>query len=191
MSHVARALEEQGARIPPLTKEIVNRMEEEFRGIEREIDFYEGKIHEIHKSLPASQLLDTLGGVGELTATAIVAEVSNPKQFKNGRQFSAFLGLPPRQHSTGGKTCLGKMSKRGNSYIRKLLIQGAHAELRYIEKKADRRSLWLKGLLKRQGSVNKTAVALANKNARIIWALLARGGKFDRDYAPKSQVKAA
>lgn len=191
LSHVAAVLEQHGEQIPLLSKESINRLVEEFKRVDTEIEFYDGKIREIHKSLPESRRLDTIGGIGAITATAIVAAVSDPKQFKNGRNFSAFLGLTPRQNTTGGKARLGRISKRGDAYIRKLLVQGAHAELCHLGNKTDRRSIWLRELLKRHKKVGKTAVALANKNARIAWALLARGGEFDRTHAPKNERRAA
>jgi transposase len=187
---VTKALEEHEEKLLPLTKEIINRMMDELKRLEEEVEFYEGKIKEIHKSLPDSQTLDTIGGIGVITSTAIIATVSNMNQFKCGRQFSAFIGLTPKQRTTGGKTQLGRISKHGDGYIRKLLVQGAHAELRHVKDKTDRRSMWLKGLVERRG-IRKAAVALANKNARIAWALLSRGGKYDPEHAPRTEKKAA
>jgi transposase len=97
--------------------------------------------------------------------------------FKNGRQFAAWLGLVPKQHSTGGQTRLLGLSKRGDSYLRKLLIHGARATLRWVKVKTDDRRQWIRGVLERRGW-NRTAVAVANKNARIVWALLSRGGVY-------------
>jgi transposase len=108
-----------------------------------------------------------------------VAAVSDASAFKNGRQFAAWLGLVPRQHSTGGKERLVGISKRGDSYVRKLLIHGARVPLRWVGLKTDRRSQWMRQLLERRGK-NRTAVAVANKNARIVWALLTS----HQDYQP-------
>jgi len=113
----------------------------------------------------------TIPGVGPLTATALVAAVSDASAFKNGRQFAAWLGLVPRQHSTGGKDRLLGISKRGDSYLRKLLVHGARTTIRWVGRKTDRRSPWIRQLVERRGK-NRTAVAVANKNARIVWALL-------------------
>jgi len=99
-----------------------------------------------------------------------VAAVSDASAFKNGRQFAAWLGLVPRQHSTGGKERLLGISKRGDSSVRKLLIHGARVTLRWVGLKTDRRSQWMRQWLERRGK-NRTAVAVANKNARIVWAL--------------------
>ena len=115
--------------------------------------------------------LMTIPGLGELTATALVAAVSEAAQFKNGRQFAAWLGLVPRQHSTGGKARLLGISKHGDSYLRKLLVHGARSCLRWVGRKCDRRSQWVRSLMERRGW-NRAAVALANKNARVAWVLL-------------------
>jgi transposase len=93
------------------------------------------------------------------------------RNFKNGRQFAAWIGLVPRQHSTGGKAYLLGISKRGDVYLRTLLVHGARATLRWVGLKTDRRSQWVRGLVERRGK-NKAAVAVANKNARLVWALL-------------------
>jgi transposase len=116
--------------------------------------------------------LQTIPGIGPISATAILAAISDSTQFKNGRQFAAWLGLVPREHSTGGKPRLLGISKRGDRYLRKLLVHGARATLRWVDSKQDDRSRWLKALIGRR-SKNRAAVALANKNARIAWALLA------------------
>jgi len=112
-----------------------------------------------------------------LTATALIAAIGQVTQFKNGRQLAAWLGLVPREHSTGGKPRLLGISKRGNVSLRKLLIHGARATLRWVETKQDDRSRWLKALIERRGK-NRAAVALANKNARIVWALLAHNEEY-------------
>ena len=100
-----------------------------------------------------------------------MAAVSDASAFKNGRQFATWLKLVPRQYSTGGKERLLGISKRGDSYLRKLLIHGARATMRWVGRKTDRRSQWIRQLRERRGN-NRTAVAVANKNARIVWALL-------------------
>lgn len=181
VAKVSEVLIGQTDRLPALSREIVARMLDEFSRLQEEIEFYEKRISSIHKAHPLSNRLATLPGVGEISATAVVAAVSDPTQFKSGRQFAAFLGLPPRQHSTGGKTKLGTMSKRGDPYIRKLLIQGAHAVMRHVGKKKDHRSLWIQQLIARRGKC-RAAVAIANKNARIMWVLMARGGIYECDY---------
>ena len=108
-----------------------------------------------------------------------MAAVSDASAFKNGRQFAAWLGLVPRQHSTGGKERLLGISKRGDSYLRKLLVHGARTTIRWVGRKTDRRSPWIRQLVEHRGK-NRTAVAVANKNARIVWALLTS----HQDYQP-------
>jgi transposase len=109
-------------------------------------------------------------GIGPITATAIVASIGDATQFRNGRHLAAWLGLVPRQYSSGGKSRLQGISRRGDTYLRTLLIRGARAVLRYVKSKTDAHSIWLQHLIARRG-YNCTAVALANKNARIIQAL--------------------
>lgn len=115
-----------------------------------------------------------------MTASALVASIGDAKNFKNGRQLAAWLGIVPRQHSTGGKATLLGISKRGDTYLRTLLIHGARAVIRVAERKPETDN-WLKKLLARRNK-NVAAVALANKNARTIWALLAHDRGYDSDY---------
>jgi transposase len=164
-------LEAEQTKLTPLSTEIFTQLYEEFGALEQRLAYYSAKLEAISAAHPVCQRLETIPGIGPLTATALVAAVSDTSAFKNGRQFAAWLGLVPRQHSTGGKARLLGISKRGDVYLRKLLVHGARATLRWVGLKADRRSQWLRGLLERRGK-NKTAVALANKNARIAWVLL-------------------
>lgn len=186
-SHVSEMLEKHGARLAESTKEMVTRLCDELKRVDEEVEFYENKIVTAHESLPESQRLDTIPGIGEITATALVAAFSSVEQFRNGRHFAAFLGLVPGQHSTGGKSRLGRISKRGDVYIRKLLVQGAQSVLKNAKGKKDRYSMWVQALCERRGWF-KAAVALANKNARIAWAVLARGDKFDAAYVPQRKA---
>jgi len=143
---------------------------------------YEARIVDVAESDAACKRLQKIPGIGPLTATAIVAHVGNAAQFKNGRAFSACLGLTPKEHSSGGKRKLLGISKRGNSYIRRLLIQGARVVTRYGLLRPEPQTpgqLWLQNLSGRRGK-HVAAVALANKTARIVWSLLARG----EEYAP-------
>ena len=136
--------------------------------------YYDEKLQALATTHPESQRLLTIPGIGPITATALIAAVGDVGGFTNGRQFASWLGLVPKQYSTGGQTRLLGISKRGDSYIRKLLIHGARATLRWARTKTDSRSRWIRGLLERRGW-NRTAVAVANKHARIVWALLSRG----------------
>jgi transposase len=138
-----------------------------------EIPAHDRKISAHVRQDVRARRIATLNGIGEITASAIVATVGNARDFKNGRQFAAWLGLTPRQSSTGGKTTLGRITKRGDIYLRTLLVHRARSELRYVPDREDAKSLWA-GKLLREKSWNETAVALANKHARIVWALLAK-----------------
>lgn len=113
-------------------------------------------------------------GIGPITASAIVATISDGNAFKNGREASAWLGLVPKQHSSGNKTILGGITKRGDRYVRKLLVHGARSVVNTCDNKTDRKNQWVADKKLRCG-YNKATVALANKNARIIWAILATG----------------
>ena len=130
-----------------------------------------------HKSNPVSQRLATVPGIGPIIATAIAAMVAEPSGFRSGREFAAWLGLVPRQNSTGGKNRLGGISKRGNQYLRRLLINGASANL--LRSKATNADPWVIGLRRRRPSL-AVAVALANKTARIAWAVMHRQENYQR-----------
>jgi transposase len=168
---VVDKLESEQDKLTPLSQEMFWKLVEEFVALEEQLAYYQEKLEALATTHPECQRLMTVPGIGPLSATALVAAVSDASAFKNGRQFAAWLGLVPRQHSTGGKERLLGISKRGDSYLRKLLIHGARVTLRWVGLKTDRRSQWMRHLLERRGN-NRTAVAVANKNARIVWALL-------------------
>jgi transposase len=140
------------------------------------------KIHTLANSIPAAKRLQSIPGIGPMSATAIVCAVGDGKQFKRGRDLAAWLGLTPRQQSSGGKDRLLGISKRGDSYLRTLLIQGAKSVIKVVGNKTDPRSLWLQNLCTRKHK-NTAAVALANKNARIAWALLSN----ETSYLPEGK----
>jgi len=135
----------------------------------------------IAKSDPVAMRLQQLRGVGPMIATALVATVGNAAQFTNGRQMAASLGLTPRQHSSGGKDRLLGISKRGDAYLRSMLIHGARSVIRTAKQKDDRLSQWVSNLATRRHP-NVAAVALANKTARIAWAMLRNGTDYEPDY---------
>lgn len=171
-SEIIRTISE--AELTSLSQETMDKLTEEYFALEERISYYEKKLKQIHKNHPECQRLESIPGVGYLGATAILAAVSDPKLFKNGREFSAWLGLTPKQHSSGGKQRMLGISKRGDCYIRKLLIQGAKACMRWLgDEKIGKRNTWVQNIKDRRGP-NKAAVALANKNARIVWALLSK-----------------
>jgi transposase len=168
---VVGKLESEKDKLTPLSQEMFWKLVEEFAALEEQLAFYQEKLESLAKTHPECQRLMTIPGIGPLSATALVAAVSDASAFHDGRQFAAWLGLVPRQHSTGGKERLLGISKRGDRYLRKLLIHGARATMRWVSLKTDRRSQWIRQLVERRGK-NRTAVAIANKNARIVWALL-------------------
>jgi transposase len=129
-----------------------------------------------HKSNEASRRLETIPGIGVVGATTIAAIVTDPQAFRSGRDFAAWIGLVPRQDSTGGKPKLGRISKQGDQYLRRILVVGAHAVLRRARLHPEKYP-WLTALLARR-PFKVVAVALANKMARIAWALLAKGGTY-------------
>src|SRR2546427_2089154 len=168
---VVGTLESEQDKLTPLSQEMLWKLIDECAALEKPLAYDQEKLEALATTHPACQRLMTIPGIGPFRATALVAAVSDASAFKNGRQFAAWLGLVPRQHSTGGKERLLGISKRGDSSLRKLLIHGARATLRWVGRKTDRRSQWMRQLVERRGN-NRTAVAIANKNARIVWALL-------------------
>lgn len=153
---------------------------EDLQGLDTRIDALDLRLRQIAREDEAAHRLCEIPGVGPQTAVALVVALGNASAFERGRDVSAWLGLTPRQHSTGGRERLLGISKRGDSYLRTLLIHGARAVLQFAAKKTDGRSRWLMSLAKRSHP-NIAAVALANKNARIAWALLKHGGAFRAD----------
>jgi len=176
---VVGILESEKDKLTPLSREMFWKLVDEFAAVEEQLAYYQEKLETVATTHPECRRLMTIPGIGPLTATALLAAVSDASAFKNGRQFAAWLGLVPRQHSTGGKERLLGISKRGDGYLRKLFVHGARAVVRGVREKTDRRSGWIRGLIARRG-FNRTTVAVANKNARIVWALLTS----HQDYQP-------
>lgn len=179
--HLPLVLEDAENELTPLSRELISDLHEELKDLDVQVLLYDKKVEMVFKSNEVCQNIEKIDGVGKIVATAMVASVGDAGVFKNGRQFAAWLGLVPSQHSSGGKSRLGGISKRGDSYLRMLLVQGAKSALIAAGKKTDKKSLWLLEVEKRRGH-NKACVALANKNARIIWALMARKEPYRRDY---------
>ena len=167
---------ERIAELSPLAQEIFHALRDEFRALEERLASINKRIKAIFDAHPVCQRLATIPGVGPLLATAIIASVSEPQRFKNGRQFAAYLGLVPRQHTTGGKPKLLGISKAGNRYLRMLLVHGARSIIHHHRAKPDARSRWVQKLVERRG-FHKANVALANKNARVVWKLLTTPGE--------------
>lgn len=170
-------------RLPAHAQRCVQELIDHLRTLAARITTFDREIGQHAQSNDAAQRVAALTGIGPSTASAIVATVGNASDYRNGRQFAACLGIVPRQFSSGGKTRLGRITKRGNAYLRTLLIQGARsamqAALRRPPTQRDRISAWIVQLAQRVG-YHKALVAIANKHARIVWALLARGESFDR-----------
>lgn len=162
-----------------IQRQLLHRLTEHLKELDRQVNELESQINHWHKANENSQKLAAIPGIGPITASALVATIGNAHDFKNGRQLAAWLGIVPKQHSSGGKQNLLGISKRGDSYLRTLLIHGTRAVIRYAEDAT--KNAWLSALLKRRNK-NVVAVALANKNARIAWALLAKDCKFDSQY---------
>lgn len=164
-------------------RQLLQRLTEHLKELDRQVGELEREIQVWHRENEASRKLAKVPGIGPITASALVASVGDAKNFANGRQMAAWLGLVPRQHSSGGKPTLLGISKRGDCYLRMLLVHGARSVVRYAEGKTNPASGWLKSLLSRRNT-NVAVVALANKNARIAWALLAHDREYRSDYAP-------
>ena len=141
--------------------------------LQEQIGQLERSIHAQHRASEASRRLETIPGIGVIGATAIAATVTDPRVFKSGREFAAWIGLVPRQNSTGGKEKLGGISKQGDRYLRRLLVVGATAVIRHARTHPEKHPWLTKLLAKKPAKV--VAVALANKMARIAWAMLAKG----------------
>lgn len=154
-----------------------------FCDIDKSIASYDKKIETLFKNNEECRRLEKIPGIGVLGATILASILGNGGAFKNGRHFAAFLGLTPKQHSSGGKERLLGISKGGDTYIRSLLIHGARSVVMWASKKSDSRSKWINDLKSRRG-YNKTAVALANKTARIAWAIIKEGANYNTNHKP-------
>ena len=182
-------LEDAENGLPGTMRHLLRRLNDHLKELSRQVDELELQIKLWHKENEASKKLEAIPGIGPITASAIVATVGNATEYKNGRQLAAWLGLVPKQCSSGGKQLLLGISKRGDTYLRTLLIHGARAVIRFAENKAEPES-WLRKLITRRNK-NIAAVALANKNARIIWALLVKDTTFHPDHASAASAAAA
>jgi transposase len=183
IAHIKRRLpdflEDGENGLPGSFRQLIKQLGEHFDTLTQAINTLEDQIEAWHKENPASRKLATIPGIGPLSASALVATIGDVKQFENARQLAAWIGLVPRQHSSGGKQTLLGISKRGDSYLRTLLIHGARSVVRFADKKpAD---CWLGKLLGRRHK-NVATVAVANKNARMVWALLMHDRTYQSDY---------
>jgi transposase len=163
-------------RIPEAARFSLYILARQYEAITAEIGAIEKRIHAWHRSCEESRRLEEIPGIGPIVATALVAEVGDWKAFSSGRSLAAWIGLVPKQHSTGGRERLGGISKQGNRYLRWLLVAGAMAVIRYARQHGTKR-LWLARLMDRR-PIKVAAVALANKIARMAWAMMVRGEHF-------------
>lgn len=160
--------------LTPLAREAIAELHDLFRDLDRRIAIFDKKIDAVFRGSERCQRIATIKGVGPKTATAIVAAIGDGSEFKNGRHLAAWIGLVPRQFSSGDRTTLMGISKRGSQHLRSLLVHGARAVVRTAPSKTDLNNQWVNQLRERRG-FNRATVAVANKNARIIWAVLQTG----------------
>lgn len=181
-------IEDASNDLPGSFRLLVDRLLAHLKELDRQVGELEAQIKQWHKESDLSCRLERVPGIGPITASALVATIGNAKSFDNARQLAAWMGLVPKQNSSGGKSVLLGMSKRGDSYLRTLLIHGARSAILAAQRKAGaQHDGWLSKLLERRNH-NVAAVALANKNARVVWALLARDREFRPDYATARAV---
>jgi transposase len=176
--NVAKLLEQMDAgditELPAYAHDAIAALRGQLSNLTKQIDVLEAKIIADHRCNSLSRRLATIPGIGPITATLMAATISDPKQFSSARTFAAWIGLVPREYSSGGKQVLGSISKKGNPHLRRLLIIGAHTVLRWSRRGGKSGSQWLKQLLERRPA-NVAATALANKTARIAWAIMVSG----------------
>ncbi len=170
-------LEDASNELTPMARQVLHDLLAEWRDLDARIEALDRSINSSARALPQARRLMEIHGVGVLIATAAVAKLGHGTQFKSGRQFSACLGLVPKEHSTGGVQKLGGITRRGDRYLRRLIIQGAWSVIRYADQREDRLSRWARDVVQRRGK-HKAAIAVANKLARIIWAMV----RYERTY---------
>ena len=178
---LSEMLEDGGNELGTLARLTLQRAQTQWRELDAHMAWCDERIAAHAKTNPTVKAASTLIGIGPVGASAAVATVGDFKQFKNGAQFGAWIGLTPRQHSSGGKSKLGGITKRGDTYLRTLLIQGAKSAVMTAHRREDRISQWAVALRERSGW-QKAVVALANKNARILWAVMTKGEAFDANH---------
>lgn len=181
---VPEVLEDADNGLPGMMRELLKVLNEQLGQFDHQVGELEKKIKLWHLANDQSRKLEQIPGIGPLTASAMSASVADVSSFKNARQVPAWLGMVPRHEGTGGKATLGRISKRGDAYLRTLLIHGARSVIAQAERHPERADPWLRNLLARRNK-NIAAVALAAKNARVAWALLAHDRDYQADYVSK------
>jgi transposase len=169
-------------RVPEIARACLSALGAQLRGIKEQILEFDRLIRAWHRSNEMSIRLEEAPGVGPVLATALVAAVADPKSFRSGRNFSAWIGIVPKQHSSGGKNRLGNISKQGDRYLRGLFVAGALSVIRYAKIHGTKHRPWLTALLARRPT-KVVAIALANKIARMVWAMMARGERYKEPVA--------
>jgi transposase len=169
-------------RIPDVARACVVALGTQLRALKVQILEFDRQIMIWHRSHETSKRLDEIPGVGPALATALVASIADPKAFRSGRDFSAWIGLVPKQHSSGGKEKLGGISKQGDRYLRSLFVAGALAVIRYAKIYGTKHRPWLTALLARRPT-KVAAIALANKLARMVWAMMTKGERYKEPVA--------
>ena len=175
---LADVIEDGSNELTGLARLVVQRAFEHWRELDEHLRWCDQQIGAHVRANEAARQAARITGIGEIGASALTASVGDFKQFRSGAQFSAWIGLVPRQNSSGGKTRLGRITKRGDDYLRTLLIQGAKSAVMSAAKRDDPTSRWLQALVERVGW-QKACVAMASKNARILWAVMTREARFD------------
>ena len=165
-------------RMPEVVRACLAALGNQLLNLKKQILDFDRMIMAWHRSNQTSKRLNCIPGVGPLLATALVASVADPKTFRSGRNFSAWIGLVPKQHSSGGREKLGSISKRGDRYLRSLFVAGAFAVIRYAKIHGTKHRPWLTALLTRRPT-KVAAIALANKLARMAWAMMATGARYN------------
>lgn len=185
---VPMLIEDAANELPGVFRLLIQRLLDHLKELDRQVQELEAQIVAWHRQSDLSRKLGQIPGIGPITACALVASLGDAKNFKDGRQVAAWLGLVPRQHSSEGKQNLLGISKRGDTYLRTLLIHGARSVIYHAQNKGQGSAQcggWLHGVLQRRNK-NVAAVALANKNARVVWALLAHGRSYEAGYVRES-----
>jgi transposase len=167
--------------LPDIANEVIRNLSEQLMALHKQVRWYEERLKQVAKEDARVRLLRTIPGVGAVTASAIIASIGDGHQFKNGREFAAWLGLTPANKSSGGKEKLGRITKMGDQYLRSLLVVGMTSLVRQTRSHPERASKWLTSLLERKPARVAT-VAMANKTARIVWAVLTR----NEPYSPRT-----
>lgn len=179
-SRVPELIEDASNELPGAFRVLVQRLLDHLKELDRQVDELEAQIQSWHRNSDLSTKIAQVPGIGPISASALIASIGDAKNFDNGRQLAAWLGLVPKQHSTGGKSNLLSISKRGDTYLRTLLIHGARSVIYHAAKRPESCS-WVSAVVNRRNK-NVAAVALANKNARIVWALLAHDRRYETGY---------